>query len=129
MTMTNTATLGKVQQIALVQHDVERATAFYRDALGLTLQFAMAGMAFFDAGGVRLMLTKPSSPEFDHKNSVLYFEVANCDAAHAELQGRGVPFDSPPHLVGKMATHEMWMAFLRDPEGNVLAISEARVIV
>jgi predicted enzyme related to lactoylglutathione lyase len=128
MAMTNTATLGKVQQIALVQHDVERATAFYRDALGLPLQFAMAGMAFFDAGGVRLMLTKPSSPEFDHRNSVLYFEVANCDAAYAELQGRGVPFDGPPHLVGKTGTHEMWMAFLRDPEGNVLAISEARPI-
>ena len=126
--MTNTATLGKVQQIALVQHDVERATAFYRDALGLTLQFAMAGMAFLDAGGVRLMLTKPSSPEFDHKNSVLYFEVANCENAYAELTGRGVPFDGPPHLVGKTATHEMWMAFLRDPEGNVLAISEARAI-
>jgi catechol-2,3-dioxygenase len=63
MAMTDTLMLGKVQQIALVQHDVERATAFYRDALGLTLQFAMAGMAFFDAGGVRLMLTKPSAPE------------------------------------------------------------------
>ncbi len=128
MVMTNTAPLGKVQQIGLVQHDVERATAFYRDALGLTLQFAMAGMAFFDAAGVRLMLTKPSSPEFDHKNSVLYFEVANCEQAYAELQGRGVPFDGPPHLVGKTATHEMWMAFMRDPEGNVLAISEARAI-
>lgn len=126
--MTDTIKLGKVQQIALVQHDVERATAFYRDALGLTLQFAMAGMAFFDAGGVRLMLTKPSSPEFDHKNSVLYFEVANCQQAYADLLGRGVPFDGPPHLVGKTATQEMWMAFLRDPEGNVLAISESRDI-
>jgi methylmalonyl-CoA/ethylmalonyl-CoA epimerase len=126
--MTDTIRLGKVQQIALVQHDVERATAFYRDALGLPLQFAMAGMAFFDAGGVRLMLTKPSSAEFDHRNSVLYFEVPDCQRAYEEMQGRGVPFDGPPHLVGKTATHEMWMAFLRDPEGNVLAISEARAI-
>ncbi len=63
-------TLGKIQQIALVQHDVDAAVPFFRDGLGLTLQFAMAGLAFFDAGGVRLMLTKPSSaaapPRFAH---------------------------------------------------------------
>jgi methylmalonyl-CoA/ethylmalonyl-CoA epimerase len=118
--------LGKIQQIALVQHDVERAVPFYRDGLGLPLQFAMAGMAFFDAGGVRLMLTKPSSPELDHKNSILYFEVADCAAAYAALAARGVPFDGEPHLVGKTATHELWMAFCRDPEGNLIAISESK---
>jgi predicted enzyme related to lactoylglutathione lyase len=118
--------LGKIQQIALVQHDVERAVPFYRDGLGLPLQFAMAGMAFFDAGGVRLMLTKPSSPEVDHKNSILYFEVADCVAAYEALKARGVPFDGEPHLVGKTGTHEMWMAFCRDPEGNLIGLSEAR---
>lgn len=120
--------LGKIQQIALVQHDVDRAVPFYRDGLGLPLQFAMAGMAFFDASGVRLMLTKPSSPEFDHKNSILYFEVGDCAAAYAALKSRGVPFDDEPHLVGKTATHELWMAFCRDPEGNVIGISESRPI-
>lgn len=120
--------LGKIQQIALVQHDVERAVPFYRDGLGLTLQFAMAGMAFFDAGGVRLMLTKPSNAEFDHKNSILYFEVTDCQAAYAALRARGVPFDGEPHLVGKTGTHEMWMAFCRDPEGNVIGLSEARPV-
>lgn len=123
-----TIRLGKIQQIALVQHDVDRAVPFYRDGLGLPLQFAMAGMAFFDAGGVRLMLTKPSSPEVDHKNSILYFEVENCAAAHAALKARGVPFDDEPHLVGKTGTHELWMAFCRDPEGNLIAISESRPI-
>ncbi len=123
-----TIRLGKIQQIALVQHDVDRAVPFYRDGLGLPLQFAMAGMAFFDAGGVRLMLSKPSSPEVDHKNSILYFEVENCAAAHAALKARGVPFDDEPHLVGKTGTHELWMAFCRDPEGNLIAISESRPI-
>lgn len=124
--MTNDVRLNKIQQIALVQHDVDAAVPFYRDGLGLTLQFAMAGMAFFDAGGVRLMLSKPSSPEVDHKNSILYFEVENIQAAHAALVARGVPFDGDPHLVGKTATHELWMAFCRDPEGNIIGISEAR---
>lgn len=118
--------LGKIQQIALVQHDVARAVPFYRDGLGLPLQFEVAGMAFFDAGGVRLMLSKPSSDEFDHRNSILYFEVSNIDEAYASLSSRGVVFDGPPHLVGKTGTHALWMAFCRDPEGNVIGVSEAR---
>lgn len=120
--------LGRIQQIALVQHDVARAVPFYRDGLGLPLQFEVAGMAFFDAGGVRLMLTRPSSPDLDHPNSVLYFEVADCRAAHAAMTARGVPFDDEPHLVGRTATYELWMAFCRDPERNLIAISEQRPI-
>jgi predicted enzyme related to lactoylglutathione lyase len=116
--------LGKLQQIALVQHDVDRAVPFYRDGLGLPLQFAMSGMAFFDAGGVRLMLTPPSSAEVDHPNSILYFDVADCRAAYAALSARGVPFDDEPHLVGKTATHEIWMCFCRDPERNLIGIAE-----
>ncbi|MBX3134315.1 MAG: VOC family protein [Gemmatimonadaceae bacterium] len=120
--------LGKIQQIALVQHDVERAVPFYRDGLGLPLLFETAGMAFFDAGGVRLMLSKPSRAEVDHKNSIMYFEVADCAAAYEALAARGVPFDEAPHVVGRTATHEIWVAFCRDPEDNILAISEARAL-
>lgn len=118
--------LGKIQQIALVQHDVDRAVPFYRDGLGLPLQFAMAGMAFFDAGGVRLMLTKPSSPEVDHKNSILYFDVSSIDDAYASLQSRGVVFDDKPHVVGRTEAFEIWVSFCKDPEGNLIAISESR---
>ena len=121
--------LGKRQQIALVQHDVARAVPFYRDGLGLELQFEMDGLAFLDAGGVRLMLTRPSAPEFDHRNSILYFDVADCAEAHADLTARGVPFDDAPHLVGKTATHEIWMAFCRDPEGNLIGIAEQRPLL
>ncbi len=118
--------LSKIQQIALVQHDVAKAAAFYRDGLGLPLQFEIAGMAFFDAGGVRLMLSQPSSPEVDHKNSILYFEVNDIQGAYEALSRRGVPFEGEPHVVGKTATHEIWTAFFRDPEQNMLAISESR---
>ena len=120
--------LGRIQQIALVQHDVAKAVPFYRDGLGLPLQFEMAGMAFFDAGGVRLMLTKPSASEFDHANSILYFEVPDCAAAYRDLKARGVPFDDEPHLVGKTGTHEIRMCFCRDPERNLIGISEMRAI-
>lgn len=119
-------TLGKLQQVALVQHDVAQAVPFYRDGLGLPLQFEMGGMAFFDAGGVRLMLTQPSAPEFDHRNSILYFDVPDCAQAFADLKARGVPFVDAPHLVGKTATFEVWMCFCRDPEGNMIGLSEQR---
>lgn len=124
----NDVRLSKIQQIALVQHDVAKAVPFYRDGLGLTLLFEVAGMAFFDAGGVRLMLTAPSAAEFDHPNSILYFDVADCAAAYAALRARGVPFDDEPHLVGKTATHEIWTCFCRDPERNLIGITEARAI-
>ena len=120
--------LNRIQQIALVMHDVPKAVPFYRDGLGLTLQFEVAGMAFFDAAGVRLMLSKPSAAEYDHPNSILYFEVPDCRVAYEALKGRGVPFDNEPHLVGKTATHELWMASCRDPERNIITISEARPI-
>ena len=88
--------------------------------------FEVSGMAFFDAGGVRLMLTAPSSAEFDHANSVLYFDVADVQATYESLSARGVKFDDEPHLVGRTGTHEVWMAFCRDPEKNPIAISEMR---
>ena len=118
--------LGKLQQIALVQHDVAAAVPFYRDGLGLVLQFEVSGMAFFDAAGVRLMLSQPSAPEFDHPNSILYFDVADIEAAWAAMVARGVPFDDVPHLVGKTGTHEVWISVCRDPERNLIAISEMR---
>lgn len=118
--------LGKLQQIALVQHDVEAAVPFYRDGLGLPLLFEVSGMAFFDAAGVRLMLSKPSAAEFDHPNSTLYFDVTDIVATRAALAARGVPFDDEPHLVGKTGTHEVWMSFCRDPERNLIGISEMR---
>ena len=120
--------LGKLQQIALVLHDVAAAVPFYRDGLGLPLSFEVAGMAFFDAAGVRLMLTNPSAPEFDHPNSILYFDVPDIQAAFAALRARGVPFDDEPHLVGKTGTHEIWMTFCRDPERNLIGVSEMRAL-
>lgn len=63
---TSPISIFRVGQIAINVHDVNRATAFYRDILGLPLLFTAGSLAFFDCGGVRLMLTHPEKPEFDH---------------------------------------------------------------
>ncbi len=120
--------IARIGQIAINAHDVERATAFYQDAMGLKLLFkAGPGLAFFDCGGVRLMLTRPEKPEFDHPSSILYFTVPDIRAAHAAMKGKGVRFEDEPHLIAKMPDHELWMTFFRDSEGNLLGLmSEVR---
>jgi methylmalonyl-CoA/ethylmalonyl-CoA epimerase len=118
--------LGTIGQIAQVVADVEAATAFYRDRLGLRLLFEAPGLAFFDCGGVRLMLSRAESPEFDHPGSVLYFRVEDVEAAYDALRVRGVAFVDEPHVVHRAADHDLWMTFFRDPAGNPLALMAER---
>jgi len=115
--------ISRIGQIAINAHDVERATAFYQDALGLKLLFKAApGLAFFDCGGVRLMLTRPEKPEFDHPSSVLYFTVPDIQAAYTKMKENGVKFEDEPHLLARMPDHDLWMTFFRDSEGNLLGL-------
>jgi methylmalonyl-CoA/ethylmalonyl-CoA epimerase len=115
--------LDRIGQIAVNVQDIERATAFYKDKLGMKLLFsAPPGMAFFEAGGTWLMLSIPSAPEFDHVSSILYFDVADIKATHQVLKGRGVEFRSEPHLLTKLQNRELWLADFRDSEGNTHAL-------
>lgn len=112
-----------IAQISMTARDLPRAVAFYRDALGLRFLFeAPPKMAFFDCGGVRLLLGVPEDAEFDHPGSILYFKVDDIRATHAIFEERGVTFRAAPHLVARMPDHELWMAFFQDSEGNTLAL-------
>ncbi len=118
--------LGRIAQIAVPVQDIGRAVAFYRDALGMRLLFeAPPAMAFFDAGGVRLMLSGPEAqgPGDDRRSSVIYFAVKDMDQAQRSLRARGVHFVRDPEMVARMETHDLWLAFLEDGEGNTLALS------
>ncbi len=127
MTIGTFAGLSAIGQIAVTVKNVARAVAFYRDILGIPLLFqAPPGLAFFDAGGVRLMLGLPERSEFAPPGSILYFRVDDIAAAYAGLSERGVEFVDAPHLIARMPDHELWMAFLRDSEGNMLALMEER---
>ena len=115
--------ITRLGQIAINAKDVERATAFYQDVLGLKLLFkAPPGLAFFDCGGVRLMLDRAEKPEFDHPSSVLYFSVPDIQAAFAKLKESGVRFEDEPHMIARMPDHDLWMTFFRDTEDNLLAL-------
>ena len=117
----SSAQLSGIGQIAINAHDIERATTFYRDALGMTHLFTAGDMSFFDCGGIRLMLDLPDRPEFDHPSSIIYFTVADARVAYAELKDR-VRFRDEPLVVHRTDSHELWMAFFVDPEGNTLAL-------
>ncbi len=114
--------ISRLGQVAINVQNVERATAFYRDVLGLKFLFSAGQLAFFECGGVRLMLDKPEKPEFDHPSSILYFAVPDIHAAHKRLVDSGVPIVEPPRVIAPMPDHDLWMSFFRDTEGNVMAL-------
>ena len=115
--------LAQIGQIAIAMKDLPRAVAFYRDVLGLPFLFeAPPKLAFFDCAGVRLMLSEPEKPEFDHPASIIYYRVMNMQETVAVLKSRGAMFESEPHLIAKMPNHDLWMAFLRDPERNLIGL-------
>lgn len=119
--------LSAIGQIAMRATDIERAVAFYRDRLGLRFLFqAPPKLAFFDCGGIRLMLTQPESPEFDHPGSILYFKVTGIEAQYEEMAAAGVEFVEAPKLIARMPDHHLWLAAFRDSEGNTLALMEEK---
>lgn len=114
--------LGEIGQISIRAKDLGESVAFYRDRLGMAFLFAAPPqMAFFQCGGVRLMIGVPE-PEFDHPSSILYFRVDDIRAAYDTLSERGVKFRGEPHLVHKAEDHELWLAFFVDPAGNTMAL-------
>ena len=113
--------LSRIGQIHVAVSDVERATEFYRGRLGLPFLYAYPGMAFFDCDGVRLFLSTPEGID-DQGTSTIYYTVPEIRAAVTALEARGVDFLDGPHVVHRTADSELWMAFLKDPDGNVIGI-------
>jgi predicted enzyme related to lactoylglutathione lyase len=116
----------RLGQISINAKDLERATAFYRDRLGLKHLFTVPKMSFFDCGGVRLMLGIAEKPEFDHPGSILYLDTPDIEGVHAALVNEGVTFEDAPHFVANLGDRDLWLAFFRDTEGNLLALMQEK---
>jgi methylmalonyl-CoA/ethylmalonyl-CoA epimerase len=118
---------SRIGQIAVVCQNVSRASAFYRDVLGLPHLFdAGPNLSFFNCGGTRLMLTTAERPQDDHLSSILYYFVEDIEGVQSELANKGVHFTNAPHLIAKMPDHELWLCEFNDSEGNALALMEEK---
>lgn len=116
-----------IGQLAIPVADLERAVAFYRDVLGLRFLFrAPPGLAFLECGGVRLMLAQRQHEEPAPPAGVIYYRVSDLDVAYSSLSQRGVGFVDQPHRIARLADHELWMVFLRDPDEHLLALMAER---
>jgi predicted enzyme related to lactoylglutathione lyase len=119
---------SRIRQVAVTVEDLPRATRFYRDTLGLPFLFEAPGLAFFQCGEVRLMLSVPDKTEFDHPTSILYYSVEDIDASKSTLEDRGAKFEGEPQLTHRTDAYELWLALFRDTEGNPLVLMEERPV-
>jgi catechol 2,3-dioxygenase-like lactoylglutathione lyase family enzyme len=119
--------ISGIRQVAVTVGDVDAALGFSRDILGLAFLFrAGPDLAFLDAGGVRIMLSTPQGAGAVGANSTLYFAVADIAATHAAMVASGATHERAPQLTARMPDHELWIGFLRDPDGNLVGLMEER---
>lgn len=117
----------RLGQIAITVSDVAAAVAYYRDVLGLQFLFdAGPNLAFLSDGAVRIMLSTPQGAGAVGANSVLYFKTQDIEASHAAMVARGSASERPPQLAAKMPDHDLWIGFLRDPDGNLVGLMEEK---
>ena len=118
---------AKIGQIAVVCQDVARATAFYRDTLGLQFLFAAGPtLSFFQCGGVRLMLSTNEGTGDKTLSSMLYYFVTDIEGTQRDLEAQGVEFLEEPHMIARMPDHDLWLSAFKDSEGNMLGLMEER---
>jgi len=119
--------LSEIRQIAITVSDINKVLPFYRDALGLAFLFSPgSNLAFLAAGSVRLMLTTPQGAGTPGRNSILYFKVSDIGATHDAIVARGATSERAPQLTARMPDHELWISFLRDPDGNLVGLLEEK---
>lgn len=119
--------VSEIGQIAVTVSGVEKALTFYRDILGLTFLFSPAPtLAFLAAGSVRIMLSTPQGAGTVGANSTLYFKVQDIEATFETIITRGATTERVPQLAAKMPDHELWIGFVRDPDGNLVGLMEEK---
>ena len=113
--------MNQIGQIAIAVGNTDRSEAFYEQALGLKKLYRYGDLAFFDCAGVRLMLspTENNEPVVPGQGAI-YFRVADLVLATKALRDKGITIESEPHLTAPMPDHDLWMAFIRDPDGHLI---------
>jgi len=118
---TSTDSYMMLGQVARTTKRFEDSQLWYRDVLGLPELYSFGNLAFFDLGGVRLMLTEEEGDQASE--SILYLRVPDIHLAKEQLERRGVRFINAPHLIHRHEDGtEEWMAAFEDNEGRPLQL-------
>jgi methylmalonyl-CoA/ethylmalonyl-CoA epimerase len=112
--------LDTIGQIAVTVTDLERSRSFYSDVLGMKFLFDAGPMTFFQCGAIRFMIG--TAPHPVHAGTILYFRVDDIHACYATLAAKGAEFLEKPNLVARMQDHDLWIAVLADPDGNLIGL-------
>ena len=120
-TLASVVRFEKIGQIAISVTDLARSKDFYQNTLGMRFLFDAGTMSFFQCGDIRLMIGAGDG-HTPRGGTILYFDVEDIHTVCAQLQTASVEFMQTPHLVAKMPDHNLWMAFLKDPDGNVIGV-------
>jgi len=116
--------LNQIGQVALSVNDTDAAEKFYGEVLGLRKLYRYGTLVFFDCAGVRLMIEGSNQDAFTPNSSVIYFRTPDLKISYPAMLAQGVQFVDEPHLIAAMPDHDLWMAFFRDPAGNLLALMQ-----
>jgi methylmalonyl-CoA/ethylmalonyl-CoA epimerase len=124
--MTTGSKAGLVQ-VAQHADDLGRAERFYTRLLGREplARFDPPGLLFYGLGEVRLLIDSGAP------SALIYLPVDDLAGFVRELRGSGVEVVSEPHVIFTHkdaslgpAGHDEWQAFIRDSEGNLVALVE-----
>lgn len=114
---------AKIGQLLIPVEDFDKGVAFYRDVLGIPFLFAAPPqMAFFNCGGIRLLVGVMTAGQKAQRGATIYFQVDDIRAVHASLKEKSVSFGAEPHVVHRTPKSELWLAEFTDPDGNQLAL-------
>jgi catechol 2,3-dioxygenase-like lactoylglutathione lyase family enzyme len=116
--------------IAIYTRDLVRLEAFYRQTLGFPVvrRWDAAGIVFVEAGGLWIELTRQDAPDDGTRPRALdqgvginhlALQVDHVDQAFQQLAGMGVRV-----LAAPADYQSVRVAFLADPDGNVLELIE-----
>jgi methylmalonyl-CoA/ethylmalonyl-CoA epimerase len=117
--------LSRIKQIAIPVHSIDEAKRFYRDTLGMRHLFdAPPALAFFDCGGVQLMLAGPDAQGKDgeQQHPVLFYDVGDIKKTHAKIISSGARSLEEPHVIARMNGREIWISALSDGQGNTVSL-------
>jgi methylmalonyl-CoA/ethylmalonyl-CoA epimerase len=115
-----------IHQLAIPCKDVPRATAFYRDVLGIQFLFEMTGLAFFQCGGVRLMLSPASADGAEPLASVIYFSTDDIEGATTAAVAKGAVLVHAAQVIAKLPGRDVWLSHWKDPEGNLMSFMQEK---